>query len=104
MLGDLGFLLAVTGREQRLDLGSIWTKATPRDGNLCGQFAFKMKYLLPKEVCNWQKPAFPLQYLNARRAELGTLQARKRAVAVFTQAVEFDNREEVSIGLVGRFS
>lgn len=84
--------LAVTAREERLDLGGDWkhSKAIYRDGNFPGPFAFKMKYpagFRPnvhylEEVKKWQKLAFPSPYLNARRVDPGTPQARKRAVAV----------------------
>ncbi|ONK64928.1 uncharacterized protein A4U43_C07F31560 [Asparagus officinalis] len=84
--------LAVTAREERLDLGSVEkpSKVISRDGNFSGPFAFKMRYppgFRPnvhylEEVKKWQKLAFPSPYLNARRIEPATPQARKRAVAV----------------------
>ena len=84
--------LAVTAREEKLELGGIGnpSKVISRDGNFCGPFAFKMKYppgFRPnvhylKEVQKWQRLAFPSPYLNARRVEPATPQARKRVVAV----------------------
>lgn len=85
--------LAVTAREEKLDLGSTSkeTKAAmARDGNFPGPFAFKMKFAAGfrpnvhylEEVRKWQRMAFPSPYLNARRIDPATPQARKRAVAV----------------------
>ncbi|XP_072952532.1 protein WHAT'S THIS FACTOR 1 homolog, chloroplastic [Typha angustifolia] len=84
--------LAVTAREERLDFGSVPVeyKVIPKDGNLAGPFAFKLKFPVGfrpnkkylEEVMRWQKMAFPSPYLNARRVEPATPQARKRAVAV----------------------
>ncbi|KAG1368480.1 protein ROOT PRIMORDIUM DEFECTIVE 1 [Cocos nucifera] len=83
--------LAVTAREEKLDLGSVQssTKVIPRDGNFSGPFAFKLKFpagFRPnkhylEEMLKWQKMAFPSPYLNPRRIEPATPQARKRAVA-----------------------
>ena len=61
-----------------------------REGNFCRPFAFKMKYppeFQPnvhylEEIQTWQKLAFPSLYLNTRRVEPATPQARKRVVAV----------------------
>lgn len=87
--------LAVTVREERLDLGAVPVekkkdKRVPRDGNYEGPFAFKLKFpagFRPnksylEEVVRWQKMAFPSPYLNARKIQPATPQARKRAVAV----------------------
>ncbi|KAH7661048.1 Plant organelle RNA recognition domain-containing protein [Dioscorea alata] len=86
--------LAVTVREERLDFGAVPVekkdKRVPRDGNYEGPFAFKLKFpagFRPnksylEEVVRWQKMAFPSPYLNARKIQPATPQARKRAVAV----------------------
>ena len=84
--------LAVTAREEKLDFEGfqIGCRGIPKDGNILGPFAFKLKYpagFRPnrkylEEVVRWQKMAFPSPYLNARRVESATPQARKRAVAV----------------------
>lgn len=84
--------LAVTAREENLNFEGFQTgcRGIPKDGNLVGPFAFKLKYpagFRPnrkylEEVVRWQKMAFPSPYLNARRVEPATPQARKRAVAV----------------------
>jgi Plant organelle RNA recognition domain len=85
--------VAITVREEKLDFERvplINPKIIPRDGNLVGTFAFKLKFppgFRPnknflEEVARWQKMAFPSPYLNARQVEPATPQARKRAVAV----------------------
>ncbi|KAG6516952.1 protein WHAT'S THIS FACTOR 1 homolog, chloroplastic isoform X2 [Zingiber officinale] len=84
--------LAVTAREEKVDLASapMKTKVVPRDGNIVGPFAFKLKFAAGfrankhylEEMVKWQKMAFPSPYLNARSVQLATPQARKRAVAV----------------------
>ncbi|PKA50140.1 hypothetical protein AXF42_Ash020380 [Apostasia shenzhenica] len=85
--------LAVTVREENLDfrirkLESA--KGKCRDGNFPGPHAFKIKFApgfrpnvhFLEELEKWQKMSFPSPYLNARRIEPATPQARKRAVAV----------------------
>ncbi|XP_038971624.1 protein WHAT'S THIS FACTOR 1 homolog, chloroplastic [Phoenix dactylifera] len=89
--------LAVTAREEKLDLGSVQssTKVIPRDGNFSGPFAFKLKFpagFRPnkhylEEMLKWQKMAFSSPYLNPRRIEPATPQARKRAVAVLHEVL-----------------
>ncbi|KAF0925776.1 hypothetical protein E2562_018435 [Oryza meyeriana var. granulata] len=84
--------LAVTAREGKLNFEGFHTdyRGIPKDGNIVGPFAFKLKYpagFRPnrkylEEVVRWQKLAFPSPYLNARHVEPATPQARKRAVAV----------------------
>lgn len=85
--------VAITVREEKLDLEKaprINPKIIPKDGNLVGPFAFKLKFppdFRPNKnylemVVRWQKMAFPSPYLNARQVEPATPQARKRAVAV----------------------
>ncbi|WOL05107.1 protein ROOT PRIMORDIUM DEFECTIVE 1 [Canna indica] len=84
--------LAVTAREEKIDLGvaPMRTKVIPRDGNIVGPFAFKLKFAAAfrpnkhylEEMVKWQKMAFPSPYLNARSIQPATPQARKRAVAV----------------------
>lgn len=84
--------LAVTAREEKLDLGHapIRTKEIPRDGNIMGPFAFRLKFpagFRPnmrylEEVVKWQKMEFPSPYLSGRSVQPATPQARKRAVAI----------------------
>uniref|UniRef100_A0A0D9ZBC0 PORR domain-containing protein n=1 Tax=Oryza glumipatula TaxID=40148 RepID=A0A0D9ZBC0_9ORYZ len=84
--------LAVTAREEKLNFDGFHMdcRGIPKDGNVFGPFAFKLKYpagFRPnrkylEEVVRWQKLAFPSPYLNARHVEPATPQARKRAVAV----------------------
>ncbi|KAG8044367.1 hypothetical protein GUJ93_ZPchr0252g33444 [Zizania palustris] len=84
--------LAVTAREEKLNFEGFQMdcRGIPKDGNIVGPFSFKLKYpagFRPnrkylEEVVRWQKMAFPSPYLNARRVEPATPQARKRAVAV----------------------
>ncbi|KAF2940567.1 protein WHAT'S THIS FACTOR 1 homolog, chloroplastic [Oryza sativa Japonica Group] len=84
--------LAVTAREEKLNFEGFQMdyRGIPKDGNIVGPFAFRLKYpagFRPnrnylEEVVRWQKLAFPSPYLNARRVEPATPQARKRAVAV----------------------
>uniref|UniRef100_A0A0E0NZA9 PORR domain-containing protein n=1 Tax=Oryza rufipogon TaxID=4529 RepID=A0A0E0NZA9_ORYRU len=83
--------LAVTAREEKLNFDGFHMdcRGIPKDGNVFGPFAFKLKYpagFRPnrkylEEVVRWQKLAFPSPYLNARRVEPATPQARKRAGA-----------------------
>ncbi|XP_051179135.1 protein WHAT'S THIS FACTOR 1 homolog, chloroplastic-like [Lolium perenne] len=84
--------LAVTAREEKLNFDGFQMdyRGVPKDGNILGPFAFKVKYpagFRPnrkylEEVVRWQKMAFPSPYLNAREVEPATPQARKRSVAV----------------------
>uniref|UniRef100_A0A0E0KH85 PORR domain-containing protein n=1 Tax=Oryza punctata TaxID=4537 RepID=A0A0E0KH85_ORYPU len=84
--------LAVTAREEKFNFDGFHMdcRGIPKDGNVFGPFAFKLKYpagFRPnrkylEEVVRWQKLAFPSPYLNARHVEPATPQARKRAVAV----------------------
>ncbi|CAD6213993.1 unnamed protein product [Miscanthus lutarioriparius] len=84
--------LAVTIREEKMNFEGfqIGRRGIPKDGNFLGPFAFKLKYpagFRPnrkylEEVVRWQKMAFPSPYLNARRVESATPQARKRAIAI----------------------
>lgn len=84
--------LAVTAREENfnVDIVNKHSKYVAKDGNYSGPFAFKMKFApgfranmgFLEEVKKWQKLAFPSPYLNARKIEPGTPQARKRTVAV----------------------
>ncbi|PKU65837.1 protein WHAT'S THIS FACTOR 1 homolog, chloroplastic [Dendrobium catenatum] len=98
--------LAVTVREESLDLGTLKVeskKAVARDGNFPGPHAFKINYApgfrpnvhYIEEVQKWQKMAFPSPYLSARRIEPATPQARKRAVAVLHELLSLTTEKRL---------
>ncbi|KAL0911115.1 hypothetical protein M5K25_019228 [Dendrobium thyrsiflorum] len=98
--------LAVTVREESLDLGTLKVeskKAVGRDGNFPGPHAFKINYApgfrpnvhYLEEVQKWQKMAFPSPYLSARRIEPATPQARKRAVAVLHELLSLTKEKRL---------
>ncbi|KAI0497620.1 hypothetical protein KFK09_020852 [Dendrobium nobile] len=98
--------LAVTVREESLDLGTLKVeskKAVARDGNFPGPHAFKINYApgfrpnvhYLEEVQKWQKMAFPSPYLSARRIEPATPQARKRAVAVLHELLSLTTEKRL---------
>ncbi|KAH0454867.1 hypothetical protein IEQ34_016791 [Dendrobium chrysotoxum] len=98
--------LAVTVREESLDLGTLKVeskKAVGRDGNFPGPHSFKINYApgfrpnvhYIEEVQKWQKMAFPSPYLSARRIEPATPQARKRAVAVLHELLSLTTEKRL---------
>lgn len=98
--------LAVTVREEKLNFDGFQMdyRGIPKDGNILGPFAFKLKYpagFRPnrkylEEVVRWQKMAFPSPYLNARRVEPATPQARKRSVAVLHEILSLTTQKRLT--------
>uniref|UniRef100_A0A287XKW6 Uncharacterized protein n=2 Tax=Hordeum vulgare subsp. vulgare TaxID=112509 RepID=A0A287XKW6_HORVV len=98
--------LAVTAREEKLNFDGFQMefRGVPKDGNILGPFAFKLKYpagFRPnrkylEEVVRWQKMAFPSPYLNARRVEPATPQAQKRSVAVLHEILSLTMQKRLT--------
>ncbi|KAG9451053.1 hypothetical protein H6P81_011018 [Aristolochia fimbriata] len=114
--------LAVAAREEKLNLDSCLKETSVRilgqkektlttDGNYSGPYAFKIKFpssFRPnmnylKETQKWQKMAFPSPYLNARRFDFATPEARKRAVAVLHELLSLTIEKRLSTAQLDLF-